>query len=205
MYCTCKKHNTRQTAFARANKYACPDCGRTLNPDPNAENDQQTDTLIPNRPLSPDSYPTTLSALRSNRGFTPPPSQLQPDNQQQETINTEAQTRDNDNDINATWPNHKPFMAKRTAENHHKCQPQQITDDIRSPPIDPRRDTNASSTQYVSSTNKRDVATDAHELRQHTAQYEKAAMRVRCCPILGVDINGPTPDNEDPSYFYLVL
>ena len=33
----------------------------------------------------------------------------------------EAQTRDNDNDMNATWSNHELFMAKRTAENHHKC------------------------------------------------------------------------------------
>ena len=114
-----------------------------------------------------------------------------------------AQTR-NDNNMNATWPNHELSTARQTAEHYYKCQPRRIPHNIRSPPIDPRHDTVAQ-TQYVSSTNKRDVATDTHELRQHTAQYEKAAMIVRCCPILGVDINGPTPDNEDPSYFYLVL
>ena len=106
-YCTCKKPETRQTAFARANKYACPDCGRTLNPDPNAENEQQTDTLIPSRPLSPDSYPTTLSALRSNRGFTPPPSQLQPDDQRIETTNTGAQT-------STQWPT--PPLVERPSQ-----------------------------------------------------------------------------------------
>ena len=106
-YCTCKKPETRQTTFARANKYACPDCGRTLNPDPNAENDQQTHTLIPNRPLSPDSYPTTLSALRSTRGFTPPPSQLQPDNQQLGTTNTGAQT-------STQWPT--PPLVERPSQ-----------------------------------------------------------------------------------------
>ena len=82
-YCVCKKPNTRQTAFARANKFACPDCGRTLKPNPSAEtNPQRTNTELTSRPLSPDSYPSTLSALRSTRGFTPRPSRPQTHNQQ---------------------------------------------------------------------------------------------------------------------------
>ena len=117
----------------------------------------------------------------------------------------EAQARGHDNGLNATWPNHELHTARRPAENHHEGQPRRKSDNTRSPPIEPQYDVNAPSTQYVSSTDKRDVATDAYELRQHTAQYEKAAMIVRCCPILGVDMNGPTPDNEDPRYFYLVL
>ena len=97
-YCVCKKPNTRQTAFARANAFACPDCGRTLNPDPSAQvNPQGTSTEPTNRPLSPDSYPSTLSALRSERGFTPPPSQLQPNNQRPEP--NEAENRSS-----SQWP-----------------------------------------------------------------------------------------------------
>ena len=97
-YSVCKKPNTRQTAFARANAFACPDCGRTLNPDPSAEvNPQGTSTEPTNRPLSPDSYPSTLSALRSERGFTPPPSQLQPNNQRPEPNEAENRT-------SSQWP-----------------------------------------------------------------------------------------------------
>ena len=71
--------------------------------------------------------------------------------------------------------------------------------------IEPQHETVAQP-QYVSPNNsKRDVATDAHELREHIAQYKKAAMIVRCCPILDVDFNGPTPDNENPNHYYLVL
>ena len=93
VYCVCKKPNTRQTAFARANKFACPDCGRTLNPDPSAEtNPQRTNTELTGRPLSPDSYPSTLSALRSERGFTPLPSRPQTNNQQPELNKTKTQT-----------------------------------------------------------------------------------------------------------------
>ena len=61
------------------------------------------------------------------------------------------------------------------------------------------------STRHIRTNNRRDVATDAYELLQHSAQYEKAALIVRCCPILGLDIHGPTPDDEDPRWFYLVI
>ena len=102
-YCVCKKPNTRQIAFARANAFDCPDCGRTLNPDPSAEaNPQVTSTSEPNsRPLSPDSYPSTLSALRSVRGFTPPPSELQPVNQIKEP-------NDRENRTSSQWPTPPP-------------------------------------------------------------------------------------------------
>ena len=40
---------------------------------------------------------------------------------------------------------------------------------------------------HIKTNNRRDVATDAYELLQHTAQYKKAALIVRCCPILGMD------------------
>ena len=83
VYCACKKPNTRQTAFARANRFSCPECERTLNPDPSAEtNRRQPNTELTDRPLSPDSYPSTQSALRSTRGFTPRPSRPQTHNQQ---------------------------------------------------------------------------------------------------------------------------
>ena len=79
-YCHCKRPNTRQIAYARADAFECPDCGKRLDPDPTAETAREnTETasgaLEPvSRPLSPDSYPSTFSALRSEQGFTPPPS-----------------------------------------------------------------------------------------------------------------------------------
>ena len=44
LYCTCNRPNTRQTAFARVNGFNCPDCNRTLNPDPNAETYQENNS-----------------------------------------------------------------------------------------------------------------------------------------------------------------
>ena len=86
-----------------------------------------------------------------------------------------------------------------------EAQTQRTPHNVHPHPIEPQHETVAQP-QYVSPNNsKRDVATDAHELREHIAQYEKAAMIVRCCPILGVDFNGPTPDNENPNHYYLVL
>ena len=57
------------------------------------------------------------------------------------------------------------------------------------------------SERRTATNNRRGVATDAYELLQHTAQYERAAMIVRCCQILGLDINGPTPEDEDPRWY----
>ena len=79
-YCCCKRRNTRQIAYARANAFDCPDCGKRLDPDPPAETardntEAASGALEPvSRPLSPDSYPSTFSALRSEQSFTPPPS-----------------------------------------------------------------------------------------------------------------------------------
>ena len=75
----------------------------------------------------------------------------------------------------------------------------------RSPPTDPRRHQNAPSTRFITNSSRRDAATDANEILRHTAQFEKAAMIVRCCPIMGIDVHGPCPDDEDPRYFYLVI
>ena len=85
VYCNCNRPNTRQTAFARANGFDCPDCNKRLNPDPNAEtyqddnNDQETPSsptpnFLPPSPLSqhgsfpipPENYPGTLSELLDN-------------------------------------------------------------------------------------------------------------------------------------------
>ena len=82
VYCNCNRPNTRQTAFARANGFDCPDCNRRLNPDPNAETYQDdnngqespsspTPNFLPPSPLSqhgsfpipPENYPGTLSEL----------------------------------------------------------------------------------------------------------------------------------------------
>ena len=83
VYCNCNRPNTRQTAFARANGFDCPDCNRKLNPNPNAESYQNDDNaqdspssptpnFLPPSPLSqhsgfpipPDNYPHTLAELR---------------------------------------------------------------------------------------------------------------------------------------------
>ena len=120
------------------------------------------------------------------------------------------------------WPNHatpstaataqiqqwldSSYSTKRSAEDPHgAARPHKRSVTRRTPPDDHRRNLHGPSTRNVRNDNRRDVATDAHELQQHTAQFEKAAMIVRCCPILGIDVNGPTPDDEDPRWFYLVL
>ena len=96
--------------------------------------------------------------------------------------------------------------AKRPAEDApDNDRPHKRSVTRRSPPSDPRRHTNAPSTRFVNTGSRRDAATDAHEIQRHTAQFEKAAMIVRCCPILGVDVHGPCPDDEDPRFFYLVI
>ena len=91
VYCTCNRPNTRQTAFARANGFDCPDCNRRLNPDPNADTYQEnnntqetpsspTPNFLPPSPLSqygslripPDNYPNALSELLNERIFDAP-------------------------------------------------------------------------------------------------------------------------------------
>ena len=96
VYCNCNRPNTRQTAFARANGFDCPDCNRKLNPDPNAESYQDDDNaqdspssptpnFLPPSPLSqyssfpipPDNYPHTLAELRDVPIFnTPDPPEI---------------------------------------------------------------------------------------------------------------------------------
>ena len=134
----------------------------------------------------------------------------------------EALVRGYADGMTAAWPNqatpstaatvqmqqwlNNTFSAKRPAEEtHDTARPYKRSVTRRSPPSDPRRNIHGPSTRNVSTNNRRDAATDAYELQQHTAQFEKAAMIVRCCPILGIDVNGPTPDDEDPRWFYLVL
>ena len=96
--------------------------------------------------------------------------------------------------------------AKRPAEDApDNDRPHKRSVTRRSPPCDPRRYVNAPSARHITTGSRRDAATDAHEIQHHTAQFEKAAMIVRCCPILGVDVQGPCPDDEDPRYFYLVI
>ena len=74
----------------------------------------------------------------------------------------------------------------------------------RSPPVDPRRRQNTPA-RFITNNSRRDAATDADDILRHTAQFEKAAMIVRCYPIMDIDIHGPCPDDEDPRYFYLVV
>ena len=109
LYCTCNRPNTRQTAFARANGFDCPECNRTLNPDPTAEsyqgnnNNQEqppspTPNFFPPSPLSehgnfpipPDNYPNALAELLEERifdtpdppaGSTPPPAEEEEEDQ----------------------------------------------------------------------------------------------------------------------------
>ena len=96
VYCNCNRPNTRQTAFARANGFDCPDCNRKLNPNPNAESYQNDDNaqdspssptpnFLPPSPLSqhssfpipPDNYPHTLAELRDVPIFnTPDPPEI---------------------------------------------------------------------------------------------------------------------------------
>ena len=95
---------------------------------------------------------------------------------------------------------------KRPAEevpNHDRPHKRSVT--RRSPPTDPRRHHNAPSARFITNNGRRDAATDADDILRHTAQFEKAAMIVRCCPIMSVDVHGPCPDDEDPRYFYLVI
>ena len=134
----------------------------------------------------------------------------------------EALARGYNDGLNAAWPNQATpstaatiqmqrwlndnFTAKRPAEDaHDDDRPHKRSVTRRSPPCDPRRYVNAPSARHITTGSRRDAATDAHEIQRHTAQFEKAAMIVRCCPILGVDVHGPCPDDEDPRYFYLVL
>ena len=74
----------------------------------------------------------------------------------------------------------------------------------RSPPVDPRR-RQSTPARLTTNNSTRDAATDADDIQRHTAQFEKAAMIVRCYPILDIDIHGPCPDDENPRYFYLVV
>ena len=74
----------------------------------------------------------------------------------------------------------------------------------RSPPVDPRR-RQSTPARLTTNNNTRDAATDADDIQRHPAQFEKAAMIVRCYPILDIDIHGPCPEDEDPRYFYLVV
>ena len=120
------------------------------------------------------------------------------------------------------WPNHttpstaateqiqhwldNSHTTKRPAEEENEpSRPQKRSVTRRATADDHRRNPDGPSTRNMRYNNRRDVATDAYELLQHTAQYEKAALIVRCCPILGIDVNGPTPDDEDPRWFYLVV
>ena len=83
VYCACRKPNTRQTAFARANRFSCPECERTLHPDPSAEtNGQQPNIELTGRQLSPDSHPGSQPTIQSTRGLTPSPSRLPTHNRQ---------------------------------------------------------------------------------------------------------------------------
>ena len=71
VYCTCQTSNTRQTAFARANKYICPDCGRTLGPEPSTRTGQRQQNIEPtNRSRSPHRQTDTQSTTNSPRGIT---------------------------------------------------------------------------------------------------------------------------------------
>ena len=72
VYCTCQTPNTRQTAFARANKYICPDCGQTLSPNPSTRIGQQQQNIeSTHRPRSPHRQAHTQSTIDSPRGLTP--------------------------------------------------------------------------------------------------------------------------------------
>ena len=72
VHCTCQTPNTRQTAFARANKYICPDCGQTLSPNPSTRIGQQQQNIeSTHRPRSPHRQAHTQSTIDSPRGLTP--------------------------------------------------------------------------------------------------------------------------------------
>ena len=101
---------------------------------------------------------------------------------------------------NFTATNKRPAEEVPNQDRPHK---RSVT--RRSPPTDPRRHHNAPSARFITNNSRRDAATDADDILRHTAQFEKAAMIVRCCPIMSVDVHGPCPDDEDPRYFYLVI
>ena len=83
VYCACRKPNTRQTAFARANRFSCPECERTLHPDPSAEtNGQQPNIELTGRQLSPDTHPGSHPTIQPTRNLTPSPSRLPTHNRQ---------------------------------------------------------------------------------------------------------------------------
>ena len=71
VHCTCQTPNTRQTAFARANGYICPDCGRTLGLEPSTRTGQRQQTIGPtDRSRSPHRQTNTQFTTNSPRGIT---------------------------------------------------------------------------------------------------------------------------------------
>ena len=100
---------------------------------------------------------------------------------------------------NFTTTNKRPLEEAPTDDT-----PTKRTVTRRSPPVDPRRRQNTPA-RFITNNSRRDAATDADDIQRHTAQFEKAAMIVRCYPIMDIDIHGPCPDDEDPRYFYLVV